>query len=100
MADCIGCGYCCRKVPCAQAYHSNAVENGRCTALMWHEGRWACGLYVTAPNEEEKARIAKELYFGAGCCSNLNTYRRYNYIPTKKELEDETILLRVIEGNQ
>jgi len=66
MTYCVHCGYCCRKAPCLMA---ELDENNECIFLIEIEGRYYCGLY----NEQPKTEYP---YFGAGCCSGLNSDRR------------------------
>jgi len=73
--ECVGCGFCCIKAPCEAArrlYGSVA----KCRQLEWieKEGRYRCGLMMFAGPLGEQYR--KELHAGAGCCSNLNSWRR------------------------
>jgi hypothetical protein len=60
---CVGCGYCCIKVPCAQSLHTWGKRD--CPALVWNGKRYIC----------EKAGQWSELYIGEGCCASLNTWR-------------------------
>ena len=71
---CIGCGYCCMSTPCdvsRRLYKSADI----CPQLQWHEdkGRYFCGLMLLPGNIGLEYR--KELHAGAGCCSNLNSWR-------------------------
>ena len=73
MAKCVGCGYCCMKAVCVvgQFFHPDA-KNGKCPELYWDEGK---SMYrCKCSNFGEK--ITSELYFGLGCSSSLNTWRR------------------------
>lgn len=74
MADCVGCGYCCIKVPCGVALrlHGNGIE--KCPSLSWNGTRYVCGLMI-GPDSISK-RYRDELHAGAGCCSSLNSWRR------------------------
>lgn len=87
VAACIGCGFCCRKAPCAVAVQFQKVDQGKCAALIWNGQRWRCELYMSS--NEDKKYIAKALAIGAGCCCNLNDYRRKNIIPTPEDLRGE-----------
>lgn len=81
--SCIGCGYCCKRAPCAYAAEKvrtfEAWKDGRegCPFLRLDEklGRHLCGLILDA-DEHERRRLLRGLYIGAGCCSSLNTDRR------------------------
>jgi len=74
-SPCVGCGYCCIKIPCSAAvrlYGSNITE---CPQLKWDENmsRYFCGLMtIPGPIGDE---YRKELYAGEGCCCSLNSWR-------------------------
>jgi len=74
IKSCVGCGYCCLKTPCeaARRLYPGVTE---CPQLEWDEseGRYFCGLMRLPGLIGEGYR--KELYAGAGCCSNLNSWR-------------------------
>jgi hypothetical protein len=83
--DCIGCGYCCRKGPCSFA--DSVAWNGKwdgCPYLRWNGERWRCSVYEDAM-ERRKSLIHKGLFIGEGCCSPLNTNRRFGIIPKPEE---------------
>jgi Fe-S-cluster-containing dehydrogenase component len=67
--SCVGCGYCCTKRVCP---FGKADGRGICTSLYWNEVKqmYRCQL------AESHHTMAKLLYIGAGCPSNLNTWRR------------------------
>jgi hypothetical protein len=73
--DCIGCGYCCTKVPCPIAYEHFGKKKlfdehkvyTKCPALDWNGKRHNCLL---------AAYFFDFLYIGKGCCSTLNSWRR------------------------
>jgi len=70
---CVGCGYCCMKTPCdaSRRLYPGATI---CPQLFWTSERYECGLMKIAGLVGESYR--KELYAGAGCCSNLNSWRK------------------------
>ena len=72
---CVGCGFCCLKVPC-EASRRLGYGSTKCQFLLWveQEKRYKCELMMFAGPLGEAYR--KELYAGAGCCSNLNTWRK------------------------
>ena len=74
MADCIRCGYCCRRGSCP--YGAWEPFSHRCTSLVEEsDGRFACALYeYIACLEPPFGGISPA--FGAGCCSSLNSDRR------------------------
>jgi len=63
---CLGCGYCCKKVPCGLAFREFG-QITKCPALRWDGHRYVCDL---AKDHGE------ELAIGADCCSSLNSDRR------------------------
>lgn len=63
---CLGCGYCCKKVPCGLAFREFG-QITKCPALRWDGKRYVCDLAKDH---------AEELAIGAGCCSSLNSDRR------------------------
>lgn len=82
MADCVGCGYCCIKVPCfvAQRLHGGGLTE--CPHLEWNGKRYICNIVTgTSPITP---RYKEELAIGAGCCSSLNDWRR-NIIPRRRK---------------
>ena len=67
---CVGCGYCCLKAMCWIGLRTYGFEK-RCPALTWSDTakRYHCKL------AQEDATIADDLSIGAGCSSDLNTWR-------------------------
>ncbi len=89
--DCIGCGYCCIKTKC-EAGHRLYAETTPCPALIWNGERHVCDLMNLPGTLGDKFK--KELHAGAGCCSNLNSWRReplINRIPPKTKVPDNPI---------
>jgi len=75
VKKCVGCGFCCMQAPCAASvrlYPGAKI----CPQLIWDEAleRYLCGL-MQLPGSVGLA-YKQELYAGAGCCSNLNSWRR------------------------
>ncbi len=74
MADCVGCGFCCNKAPCAVAVriYGNITK---CPDLKWDfdGNRYICRLMTLSGNQGFEYR--KELYAGEGCCCGLNSWR-------------------------
>jgi hypothetical protein len=68
---CVGCGYCCRKAPCARASSNQAP----CVELVEVDGIWRCGKFLRLDGEAKRI-FMEDLGIGAGCCSPLNTDRR------------------------
>ncbi len=71
---CVNCGFCCRLAPCGWGEVTSPTDRA-CRFLIpgTRPGRWLCGKYneiVGQPTSEFSPA------FGAGCCSNLNSYRR------------------------
>jgi hypothetical protein len=73
-SDCVGCGYCCRKVPCAYSVMTYG-DIEKCRSLVFKGGRFWCGEVINS-TDEERVRIQNILHIGAGCCSSLNSDRR------------------------
>jgi hypothetical protein len=67
---CIGCGSCCKQVPCFLAIKAGCSQSP-CSFLRWVGNRYRCGIYIDAPSDDIKRYIACELSYGAGCCSSL-----------------------------
>lgn len=83
--DCIGCGYCCAKAPCAIGYQLHG-EKAPCPELGFVSGRHWCMWVIKQElkNDEAEGVMAhKALDIGEGCCSPLNSWRR-------ESLEDRT----------
>lgn len=74
FAECIGCGFCCLKVPCEAAQRVYGAGIKLCPALQWDGERHRCAL-MDLPGDLG-LNFRKELHAGAGCCSNLNTWRK------------------------
>lgn len=70
---CTGCGFCCRKAPCAVAQRVYGPVT-QCPGLKWTGSQYRCDL-MCKPGDIG-ARYREELYAGAGCCSPLNSDRR------------------------
>lgn len=74
-SECNGCGYCCTKVPCdasRRLYPGAEV----CPALIWVEDVKMHRCSLMQIGGELGAIYRKELSAGAGCCSNLNSWRQ------------------------
>ena len=85
MADCIGCGHCCRTAPCAmiQRIHGHSLD--KCPELVYHDGRWWCRAIEKATGplaSEYRSAVA----IGGGCSSSLFNSDREK-IPTPAEVE-------------
>lgn len=98
-ADCIGCGYCCRKGPCG--IPDIEWSNGKCSELIWDNvsDRWMCRKISESTGEQRKM-FARYLALGAGCCSPINTYRLCNCVPTPEELKHEELLLATLRARE
>lgn len=68
---CVGCGYCCRKAPCA----FSPSDTPPCPELIEVDGRWRCGKVLRLDGAAREI-LMDELAVGAGCCSPLNSDRR------------------------
>jgi len=77
IMECIGCGYCCTKTKCGAGNRLYASAD-ICPALKWTGERHICDLMELPGSLGETYR--EQLYAGAGCCSNLNSWR---YEPLK-----------------
>jgi len=82
IKECVGCGYCCRKAPCALSV-SIYGKVDVCPALIWDETnrRYWCKACKVAG--ELGARYRAELYIGEGCCCGLNSDRKNIPSPAK-----------------
>jgi len=78
MAECVGCGYECRKVPCGYSQNQMNKEGKTwnpktgCPYLRQVGIQWRCGLYIDG-TPELKAEMAS-IYgvgIGAGCSASL-----------------------------
>jgi Fe-S-cluster-containing dehydrogenase component len=67
---CLGCGFCCIKIPCGVAYLNHGSEIKECPDLYWDGKRYKCKF---ADQSEKNKKI---LYIGEGCCAGLNTWRK------------------------
>lgn len=76
-AQCVGCGYCCRRAPCAAAFRVYGPVT-ECPALQYDADRkrYFCELCRLPGSIGEKYR--EELGVGAGCCSALFNTDREN----------------------
>jgi len=87
FAECVGCGYCCRKATCSIAMSILgpwALKVRYCPFLTYRDGRWWCNLYITG-DDELKAIIDHSMGMGEGCGSSaFNTCRKK--IPTPEEV--------------
>lgn len=87
IQKCIGCGYCCMEAPCSAAVrlYGNSYP---CPALTWSEleQRHYCNLCQLPRAVGEAFR--EELCINAGCCSNLNSWRR-------EPLQNRTLIKKV-----
>lgn len=74
MADCVGCGHCCRTAQCSLSV-SIFDKQKLCPALQYREkeGMWRCGLVTCKAPIAEKARVF--LTIGEGCCAPMNPDR-------------------------
>lgn len=79
--ECIGCGWCCIKGPCAVAFQKLPIEEALrltdrpgskwrgCKLLVWDGERHWCGPMLESDEHHEAMAV------GAGCCAGLNTWR-------------------------
>jgi len=72
---CLGCSYCCMEARCVASVRLYPAADV-CPALRWDEvkKRHTCELMLLPGKLGEIYR--EELCAGAGCCSNLNTWRK------------------------
>jgi len=75
-AECLGCGYCCKKARCVASfvaentYHRDILgTDTHCPFLYEENGKYRCNL-------AKYPRFARALAMGAGCSSSLNSERR------------------------
>ena len=67
---CVGCGYCCKTVPCQYAILHLGVRLGEeCPALYHDDERWRC-------EAAEDPLLVAAVGIGAGCCSPMNSDRQ------------------------
>jgi hypothetical protein len=72
---CIGCGFCCKKAPCALSVKIYGKVD-ICPALVWDEGKhryWCKACQIAG---ELGSKYKADLYIGEGCCCSLNTDRK------------------------
>jgi len=94
MGDCVGCGYCCKKAPCAIAVELFRLRpQDHCPALVHHDGRYWCSLVENAKPEDQK-RIKEDMAIGAGCSSSLLNTVRDDQV---KKMEGRAKLLEAIQ---
>ena len=65
--SCVGCGYCCSKAPCSYSMRKYSVAHP-CPGLYWDGERYRC-------DDVRSPMLCEEVAIGAGCCSQLNTWR-------------------------
>ena len=70
---CVGCGYCCLKIMCIVGVLIHGRLEERCPFLKWSKKRvrYICKLVPTMSKEG-----LESLNIGAGCTSNLNSWRK------------------------
>ena len=73
VKECVGCGYCCIKTPCAAALRLYPGTK-QCPQLLWLDGRYECGLMKIS--DPIGAEYRRELYAGSGCCCGMNSWRQ------------------------
>ena len=66
---CVGCGYCCIKMPCVKQF---MAPDGSCTRLYWNERDQMYRCKEIEENRLFRLVMAPE---GSGCCSPLNSWR-------------------------
>lgn len=75
VKECVGCGFCCIQTRCSTSLRIWPYTKGNeCPGLVWKDTRYICKLAAMDGPKGSEYRV--ELYVGAGCCSNLNTWRR------------------------
>lgn len=76
-SPCIGCGYCCMKVPCPVSYLMGWDRYpDPCGGLVWDEaGRYWCRAVLEEP-ERTVVRLKEQMAIGAGCSSSLFNEQR------------------------
>lgn len=72
-ASCIGCGWCCVKAQCSTSLRLHNVLP-ECPELYWNGERHLCKLAMLP--EPIVRDYRQELHIGAGCCANMNSWRR------------------------
>jgi hypothetical protein len=91
VKECVGCGFCCMQAKCSAGQRIYPSANP-CPALVWSESdtRYICDL-MTLPGKVGEG-YREELYAGAGCCSNLNDWRRE---VKKREPKKDCLLIKI-----
>lgn len=76
MADCVGCGFCCRTAICVFGQMNGTHSKGdTCQFLAKVGDQWRCRLYLEAP-EPLRKDMEISMGMGAGCSSSFfNTER-------------------------
>jgi hypothetical protein len=70
---CCACGFCCKQGPCS--FGSWDESSHQCAYLMGHgPGYYACAI---ADNIRSRPLSNMSPAFGAGCCSAMNSDRRF-----------------------
>jgi len=75
---CVGCGYCCCKVPCRVAFLRGWDRHPEpCKGLVWDqkEGRFWCQAVLEEPAPTVE-RLKEGMAIGAGCSSSLFNQQR------------------------
>lgn len=80
---CVGCGYCCKKAPCALAVRVFGATTS-CPMLIWDEVNHRYWCKACKGDGGLRAEYRAQLYIGEGCCSPLNTDRINIPDPTLK----------------
>jgi len=72
---CIGCGFCCIQATCGAGLKLYGSQSTICDALIWdnNNNRYYCKLMQL--DGDQGFFYRQELYAGAGCCSNMNSWR-------------------------
>ena len=97
IAQCIGCGYCCRKAPCAMAVRIYGRSlTGPCPELVYHDDRWWCRAIENARGPL-RDHYEQDVAIGGGCSSSMFNQDR-EHIPTPFEIEKRAELSGQVEG--
>jgi len=80
FAQCVGCGYCCLKAPCAVSVKIFGVTS-LCPALSWRDyrNRYVCSIF----------KLAVSQFSDEGCSSSLNSWRKTKKIHRREKQELE-----------
>lgn len=70
---CNGCGVCCMAEPCPLGVVLSRRRRGRCVALRWQGGRYACGVLAARPHGWRGWLVRRWIAAGAGCDCSLET---------------------------